>query len=63
MGHFAGAVADRVGDARPASRPWPRGPSLALDIGFQDQSYFTKVFKRYRKVAPLQYRKRVASGQ
>jgi AraC-like DNA-binding protein len=31
---------------------------IALETGFADQSYFTKVFKRYRKVAPLQYRKK-----
>lgn len=35
---------------------------IALETGFTDQSYFTKVFKRYRKVAPLQYRKKVVSG-
>jgi len=35
---------------------------IALETGFADQSYFTKVFKRYRKVAPLQYRKKVVSG-
>lgn len=32
---------------------------IALETGFADQSYFTKVFKRYRKVAPLRYRKGV----
>ena len=30
---------------------------IALDSGFQDQSYFTKVFKRFRHVTPLAYRK------
>lgn len=30
---------------------------LALDAGFQDQSYFTKVFKKYRHTTPLSYRK------
>jgi transcriptional regulator GlxA family with amidase domain len=30
---------------------------IALSTGFADQSYFTKVFKRYRRVAPLQYRR------
>lgn len=35
---------------------------IALDTGFEDQSYFTKVFKRYRKVAPLQYRKSAAGS-
>ncbi len=34
---------------------------IALEAGFTDQSYFTKVFKRYRRQAPLQYRKTVAS--
>jgi AraC-like DNA-binding protein len=34
---------------------------IALAAGFADQSYFTKVFKRYRKVAPLQYRRHVLS--
>jgi AraC-like DNA-binding protein len=35
---------------------------IALATGFADQSYFTKVFKRYRKMAPLQYRKRQGTG-
>lgn len=35
---------------------------IALATGFADQSYFTKVFKRYRKVAPLQYRKQQGTG-
>ena len=30
---------------------------IAMECGFQDQSYFTKVFKRYRRVRPLEYRK------
>ncbi|HNX26520.1 MAG TPA: AraC family transcriptional regulator [Phycisphaerae bacterium] len=30
---------------------------IAIDCGFQDQSYFTKVFKKYRKTTPLEYRK------
>ncbi len=34
---------------------------IALETGFQDQSYFTKVFKRYRKTAPLQYRRERAA--
>lgn len=29
---------------------------IALTTGFDDQSYFTKVFKRYRKRTPLRYR-------
>lgn len=36
---------------------------IALETGFEDQSYFTKVFKRYRKVAPLQYRKQIGSRE
>lgn len=30
---------------------------VAQECGFRDQSYFTKVFKKYRKVAPLQFRR------
>ena len=30
---------------------------IALEAGFQDQSYFTKVFKKFRHVTPLTYRK------
>lgn len=30
---------------------------IALEAGFQDQSYFTKIFKKYRHVTPLTYRK------
>lgn len=29
---------------------------IALEAGFHDQSYFTKVFKRYRKITPLEFR-------
>jgi AraC-like DNA-binding protein len=36
---------------------------IALDTGFADQSYFTKVFKRYRRTAPLQYRKQIGSHE
>lgn len=32
--------------------------TIALKCGFQDQSYFTKVFNRYRGQTPLKYRKR-----
>lgn len=39
-----------------AIRDWPLA-AIAERCGFRDQSYFTKVFKRYRKVSPLQYRK------
>lgn len=35
---------------------------IALETGFADQSYFTKVFKKYRKMAPLQYRKQIVGG-
>ena len=31
--------------------------TIALECGFRDQSYFTKVFKRYRNTTPLRYRK------
>ena len=31
--------------------------AIALECGFRDQSYFTKVFKRYRNTTPLRYRK------
>jgi AraC-like DNA-binding protein len=30
--------------------------TIALDCGFSDQSYFTKVFRRYRGVTPREYR-------
>lgn len=33
---------------------------IALDVGFNDQSYFTKVFRRYYRMTPRQYRR---SGQ
>jgi AraC-like DNA-binding protein len=31
--------------------------TIALECGYRDQSYFTKVFKRYRNTTPLRYRK------
>jgi AraC-like DNA-binding protein len=31
---------------------------IAVETGFNDQSYFTKVFKRHRKIPPLEFRKR-----
>ncbi|NLO06031.1 MAG: helix-turn-helix transcriptional regulator [candidate division WS1 bacterium] len=31
--------------------------TIALECGFRDQSYFTKVFKRYRNTTPLRYRR------
>ena len=30
---------------------------IALETGFQDQSYFTKVFRRYTGKTPRQYRR------
>ena len=30
--------------------------SIALDCGFNDFSYFIKIFKKYRKMTPLKYR-------
>jgi len=35
--------------------------TIALECGYRDQSYFTKVFKRYRNATPLRYRKQTAS--
>ena len=31
--------------------------AVALECGFRDQSYFTKVFRRYRNTTPLRYRR------
>jgi AraC-like DNA-binding protein len=31
---------------------------IAMETGFSDQSYFTKVFKRHRTLAPLEFRRR-----
>jgi AraC-like DNA-binding protein len=31
--------------------------SIAIDVGFRDQSYFTKVFRRYMQMTPLQCRR------
>lgn len=36
--------------------------AIALECGFRDQSYFTKVFKRYRHTTPLRYRKQFGGG-
>lgn len=36
--------------------------AIALACGFRDQSYFTKVFKRYRHTTPLRYRKQFGAG-
>ncbi len=36
--------------------------TIALECGYRDQSYFTKVFKRYRNTTPLRYRKETAGG-
>ncbi len=35
---------------------------IALECGFSDQSYFTKVFKRYRKRTPLRFRRDFAEA-
>jgi AraC-like DNA-binding protein len=29
---------------------------IALEVGFSDQSYFTKVFRRHHRMTPRQYR-------
>nr|WP_288634770.1 AraC family transcriptional regulator [uncultured Intestinibacter sp.] len=29
---------------------------MALEVGFEDQSYFSKVFKNLTKMTPKQYR-------
>jgi len=34
---------------------------VALECGFGDQSYFTKVFRRYAGVTPKQYRRRLVA--
>jgi len=36
--------------------------AIALECGFRDQSYFTKVFKRHRHTTPLRYRREFAAG-
>jgi len=36
--------------------------AIGFECGFRDQSYFTKVFKRYRRLPPLQYRRQVRQG-
>ncbi|MFI3169696.1 MAG: helix-turn-helix domain-containing protein [Faecalibacterium sp.] len=36
---------------------------IAIGIGFEDQSYFTKVFKRLVGVTPLKYRAQLQSGE
>jgi len=36
---------------------------IALECGFRDQSYFTKVFKRYRNTTPLRYRREATGGE
>ena len=33
---------------------------IALDCGFNDQSYFTKVFRRYTGATPKEYKNRTA---
>ncbi len=37
--------------------------AIALECGFRDQSYFTKVFRRYRATTPLRYRKKFEPGR
>jgi YesN/AraC family two-component response regulator len=37
--------------------------TVALECGFRDQSYFTKVFKRYRNITPLRYRREAAGAK
>jgi len=34
---------------------------IALDCGFNDQSYFTKVFRRYTGATPKEYKTRTAA--
>jgi transcriptional regulator GlxA family with amidase domain len=34
---------------------------IALEVGFNDQSYFTKVFRRYLRMTPREYRLRQTS--
>ena len=34
---------------------------IALDLGFQDNSYFVKVFKKYVGITPTQYRQNMKS--
>jgi len=36
--------------------------AVALECGFRDQSYFTKVFKRYRSTTPWRYRREASGG-
>lgn len=37
--------------------------AIALECGFRDQSYFTKVFKRYRNTTPRRYRREAQRPQ
>ncbi len=36
---------------------------VALDCGFKDQSYFTKVFRKYSGRTPREYRMRLQAGR
>ena len=36
---------------------------IALDVGFCDQSYFTKEFKKIMKMTPRQYRNKIAQSE
>ena len=35
----------------------------ALGVGFNDLNYFSRLFRRYKKVTPSEYKRRMASGQ
>ena len=35
---------------------------ISLMVGFDNQSYFTKVFKKNTGMSPLQYREKVCKG-
>lgn len=36
---------------------------IALETGFEDQSYFTKVFRKYRGLTPLHYRRKFTNAE
>ena len=38
------------------------GARVIVECGFRDQSYFTKVFKRYRSTTPWRYRREASGG-
>ena len=35
---------------------------IAIELGFDDSSYFTKTFKRYAGITPLEYRQNQTAG-